>query len=630
MSDLDKRHLVIGTAGHIDHGKTALVRALTGMETDSLEEEKRRGITIDLGFAFLEDQVAFVDVPGHERFIKNMVAGASAIQAALLVVAADDGIMPQTREHLVVLDALGISEGIIAITKADLADDDWVELVVEEVRDLLAPTGLKDAEIIVVDSLSGKGIDELRSALSRLQARITFPADPGFFRMPVDRSFLIKGYGRVITGTVWSGHVERGSKLSILPSNDSLKVRGLQAHEAEVERVSAGDRAAINLSGDSNPERGDLLIDSARGLSSDFIDVRIQLLPDAREVKHRTRVRVHLGTGEAIGRVLTVGGEAIYPGNTGYARIALESAVPVMYGDRAVIRLYSPLETLGGAKIIDPSPPDRKRSIRGLAERLVKLAEEGQSALQAIVDSRIWIEKKEILRIFPLDQTVLENDLKYLAEKGLLIESKGKETWYISKLNWNEWKVRNGVILANYHSNRPDEAGMTKAQWAQEVINNEVPEQLLMRLLSHLADLSELKYENGLISDSSHQVTLKAGDKKLADSILKLLLESGLNSPLQTNIAEDLNENVDRVRKVLRSLKLIDEVVILDERVVIHKSAFEDAVQLLQDKMGGAEFAIGEAAEGLGSTRKYIVPLLEYLDKEGITERIQDKRRLVD
>jgi len=401
MSEEQNKHLVIGTAGHIDHGKTSLIKALTGRDLDSLAEEKERGITIELGFAFLNENIAFVDVPGHERLVKTMVAGASAMGAAMLIVAADDGIMPQTKEHLIVLDALGISKGIVVITKADLVDEEWIELVNEELRELVDNSSLKGSKILVVDSLSGRGIEELRNELFDLYESYENVENPGFFRMPVDRSFLIKGYGRVVTGTVWSGSTKKNDKLQLLPGNNEVRVRGIEAHEKEVKEIYYGHRAALNLVTDAEPERGQVLLSKGRAVETDFFDAFISLLPESRQIKHRTRIRLHIGTAEIIGRIMIVGADFILPGENGIARVALESPIVAMVGDRAVIRLYSPMETLGGLEILDPQPPDKRRTIKGLEERLNLLNGEDSQGVYGIIKSRIVLEKEYLISLFP-------------------------------------------------------------------------------------------------------------------------------------------------------------------------------------------------------------------------------------
>ncbi len=624
-----KTHLVIGTAGHIDHGKTSLVKALTGTDTDSLKEEKKRGITIDLGFAFYGDRAAFVDVPGHERLIKNMVAGASAMRAALLVVAADDGVMPQTREHLSVLNALAVPRAVVAVTKADLADEEWIELVVEDVRELLEPTVFSGSPIVVVDSLSGRGLDTLRSELDRLVDSVQEEADPDFVRIPVDRSFTIKGYGRVVTGTVWSGEVKAGDRLNLLPQNVTVRVRGVQAHEKPVDSVVTGDRAAINLAGDVEVERGNVLLSAGRGISSDFMDVEVSLLPDAREIRHRTRIRFHSGTGESIGRLMVVGADAIAPGTTGYARLALEEPVAVMVGDRAVIRLYSPLETLGGARVIDPSPPDKKRTVHGLLDRMKQLASGRKEAIQAYIAARSFVRECTLIEYFPAHEEEIRSFLDSLGKEGKVFSIPSDAKWYVIPDAWNEWVKESEAVLHAFHEERPDEPGMPKAQWADRLSKKEMPDDIITALLSTLENNGSVKFQGGVVADPAHEVHLRKSDVPEAAKIMELLRSSGFNSPLQADIAKETGLTEENVRRILRAMKHIGDVVILDERVVITTEIFERTKEKLVRNFANSDgFSIGEAAEALESTRKYCIPFLEYLDREGITTRDGDKRRI--
>ncbi|MCB2200549.1 selenocysteine-specific translation elongation factor [bacterium] len=626
-------HLVIGTAGHIDHGKTSLVKALTGRDLDKLEEEKRRGITIELGFAFYGDRAAFVDVPGHERLVKNMIAGAAAMRAALLVVAGDDGVMPQTREHLAVLDALGVSRGVVAVTKADLVDDpDWLDLVSEEVRELLEPTSLAGSPVIVVDSLSGQGIEELRAALDSMIDEIEAQQDPGFFRLPVDRSFVIKGHGRVVTGTVWSGTAKSGDKLTLLPGGEMVRVRGLQAHESAVESVQMGDRAALNLATDGEPERGQVLVTPGRCVETDFLDARLSLLPGARDVTHRMRVRVHLATGEAIARVLVVGGEMIQAGTNGLVRIALENPVPAMHGDRGVLRLYSPMETLGGIRVLDPLPPDRKRSITNLVERLTKLGNTPGEQLQALIEARGQVEIDHLLALLPWPLDPFYEVLDALIEGQAVRKIVQQKTWLVDSDVWNRWKTGSGPVLAEFHTQHPEEAGMPKASWAERVIGKEAPGDLVEALATELAKAESLKIAGGFLASTGHEVRLQKRDEPDANRVHQLLVDAGINVPLPAVIAEETGLAEDRVRSLLRALKQVGRAVILEEKIVLATETMEQIRTTLKREFGTRDegFVLKDVTTLLDTTRKYGVPLLEQLDREGFTQRDGDKRTILD
>ena len=629
MTTIRDPHLVIGTAGHIDHGKTSLIKALTGRDLDKLEEEKRRGITIELGFAFYSDRAAFVDVPGHERLVKNMIAGAAAMRAALLVVAGDDGVMPQTREHLAVLDALGVPRGVVSVTKADLVDDsDWLDLVCEEVRELLEPTTLAGSPVVVVDSLSGRGIEELRGALDVMIDSIEEQEDPGFFRLPIDRSFIIKGHGRVVTGTVWSGHAKSSDKLTLLPGGDVVRVRGLQAHEATVDLVRMGDRAALNLATEIEPERGQVLFTPGYGVETDFIDARLSLLPGARDVFHRTRIRLHLATGETIGRILVVGGDMVPSGSSGVVRIALEAPVPAMQGDRGVIRLYSPMETLGGIQVLDPLPPDRKRSLQGLLERLQNLTKGPKSVLVAMIQARGAIEMTLLRAMLPWRDENLQAELQSLIDAGKVVDVPATSRFLVNTILWEGWLEKSTPVLEEYHSQHTEEAGMAKAAWAERVMGKEAPSEIVEALVVHLVKEERLRVIGGFLALASHEARLNPKDEADATRIHELLTESGINVPLPTTIAEELGMSEERVRTLLRALKQIGRAVIIEEKIVLADGIFEETKQTLLEAFGDKEegFLLSDVTGVLSTTRKYAVPLLEQLDRDGFTRRDGDRR----
>ena len=370
-------HTVIGTAGHIDHGKTLLVKALTGMDTDQAPEERARGITIELGFAFLGDQATIIDVPGHERFVKTMVAGVSTIDVAMLVIAADDGVMPQSREHLDVLRLLGVERGVVVINKADLVEEEWLGLVEEEVREFVRGSFLAQAEIFRVSALSGAGIDPLRQRLLAMVGDTAAKRTDAPFRLPVDRAFGVKGFGLVCTGTVQAGALAEGDRVEIAPEGRSARVRRLQQHGATVQEVRAGDRAAINLAGveQGQIERGHSLVASGFFRSTQMLDAEVQLLASSpMTMASRTRVRLHLGTREIMARVVLPGGKPLTPGQESFAQLRLEAPVVAAWGDRFVLRRYSPALTIGGGRVLNPHPVKHRRFEPALLAHLQTLA----------------------------------------------------------------------------------------------------------------------------------------------------------------------------------------------------------------------------------------------------------------
>ncbi|MFC2170442.1 SelB C-terminal domain-containing protein, partial [Calditrichota bacterium] len=520
-----------------------------------------------------------------------------------------------------------IKNGIVAITKADLAEDEWIELVVEEVRELIDKSLLKGASIVVVDSISGKGIEDLRSELDILIEKAEFHVDPGFFRMPVDRSFLIKGYGRVVTGTVWSGELGIDEKIILHPGSKQFRVRGLQAHEKMVDKVRCGDRAALNISGEIDPERGSVLVSPGRLIETQLVDVFLNILPGAREVKHRMRVRLHFGTGEVIGRVVLVNTTVIKPGASGYGRLALETSVAVLHGDRGVIRFYSPVETIGGLKILDPSPPDQNRMARDLEQRLGDLNAGGQIALKTFIHSRGIILTKDLIRIIARDERSIRNDLAEMRDRREILMPDSVNECCIDKTLWESWKTGTLPVLRKFHKDRPEEEGMPKRSWGLDVTEGKAPAELLEVLIEELVSANIIVYNNGLLSLADHVVQLHHSDEKNASRIMELLETSGINVPLPSAIGEELGLRKEEVRRILRALKQIGKVVILDERVVISAVELEKIKQSLTGNFKSGElFTIGQAGELLHSTRKYIVPLFEYLDRQGFSERRDDKR----
>src|SRR5918999_1795344 len=376
------KQVVMGTAGHIDHGKTQLIKTLTGIDTDRLKEEKERGITIDLGFAHLrfadDTEVGVIDVPGHERFVRNMLAGVGGIDLVMLVIAADEGVMPQTREHLAICQLLRIKDGLVALTKTDLVDEDWLELVSEDTREFLKGTFLEGKPIVPVSAKTGQGIDDLRRGLQTLVARVPPKQLEGKFRLPVDRVFTIRGFGTVVTGTLFSGTIRVEDRIEIYPKGIEAKIRGIQVHNASVAEAVAGQRTAINLQGIDKVElgRGDVLGHPGEFASTFMLDAVLQHLADApRPLRHRARVRLHLGTSEIMGRVMLLDRDELAPGEEAYVQFRLESPAVALPRDRYVIRSYSPVQTIGGGILLEVQPRKHRRYEEGLANHFRLLAE---------------------------------------------------------------------------------------------------------------------------------------------------------------------------------------------------------------------------------------------------------------
>jgi selenocysteine-specific elongation factor len=626
-------HVIIGTAGHIDHGKTALVRALTGTDTDRLKEEKERQITIDLGFAFLGDRAAIIDVPGHERFIKNMVAGVATIDMVLFVIAADDGVMPQTKEHLDILRLLGVKSGVIVITKADLADPDWLELVQADVQELMEGTFLQDAPVYVVDSLSGRGIEELRRGIDQILKTLPGKVDRGMFRLPIDRVFSIKGFGTVVTGTVLSGSAKADATLEILPPGIKVKVRGVQSHERSVERVQIGDRAALNLQGVevADIRRGDVVSDSGYLEPATMLDGRMMLLPSAQPFSHRTRVRVHLGTQEIIGRVILLDRDMLEPGQEAPVRFRLESKCVAARKDPFVIRQYSPQITIGGGVVLDPAPiGKRKRFDPDVLRWMEALDQDDPEALILgclETSTQIEVPQNVLLTLTGLTRESLDNYLHKLTDQHKIMRIGTNERGVLVHAE----RIRNSrdtmvEIVRKYHASNPLLPGIARAELrkkCEELFSPQVCDVVLDGLLSD----GVLVTDGHWIRTAEHKIRLSAQQQTMTERIEEILGSAEFQTPRAEDIAGQLAIPSNDMRELLaimvntgRVIRVGGDLLFLDEQISRAKEILESH---FQEK---PEISVGEVSRLLNSSRKYVVPLLEYLDREGFTERHGDVR----
>jgi selenocysteine-specific elongation factor len=416
-------HFIIGTAGHIDHGKTSLVKALTGMDTDSLKEEKERNITIDIGFAFLGDDITIIDVPGHEKFIKNMMAGVSTIDFALFVIAADDGIMPQTREHLDILNLLQVSDGVVVLTKADMVEPDWLELVKEEIKDEMKGTFLEGKEIMVVDSLSGRGIDELKEVITDRKEKKAPRMDKGIFKLPVDRVFTMKGFGTIVTGTILSGRLKEGDRLSLQPKNIEVRVKGLQSHGVNKSELMLGDRAAVNLHGVSveEIERGNILVSLGYLEPTYMFTSKFYLLNSAKKLATRTRVRVHAGTNEVLGRIVLLDREELLPGQSCFSELRLEEQMNISPEERFVVRSYSPQSVIGGGQILNINDKKTKRYDN---DYLTVLAELEKGDPDKLIEEIVFLSFNKPLNIAEISKKAAVSEAEAERAVDSLLESK--------------------------------------------------------------------------------------------------------------------------------------------------------------------------------------------------------------
>ena len=612
--------MILGTAGHIDHGKTTLVRALTGVDTDRLPEEKRRGITIDLGFAPLVldgvGQVGVVDVPGHEAFVRTMVAGATGIDLALVVVAADSGVMPQTREHLSILSLLGVRRGVVAITKRDLVDADWLALVEDDVRNTLATSSLAGADVISVSATTGEGLDDLRRSLATVAARVPARPSADLFRLPVDRAFTVRGTGTVVTGTVWSGSLTRDATVRLFPEGIVSRVRGLHAHGKPVETVRAGDRAAVALVGVELEQvgRGAVIVQGDAWRATRVLRGDISLLPDTvTTLGPRSRVRFHLGTSE-VGARLVVRDDALEPGSRVSARIVLDEAIIARAGDHFVLRAASPVETLGGGIVSDPMAPARAKPwhlpVSDPAARLAQLMDEA-GALGASVSE------------LPVRLGVMPSDVEPLlaASGGWRVGSRLLAPGVRERLCSVACSVLDG-----YHAEHPIDSG-APLQWLRSKLDT--ADDVATALVSSLVREHVVVVSEGAVRLATFAPRLSEEQVSLRASIVAALEAAGLEPPSLAELATALGVSEEKVLELARWLAKEGVVTAVEaDRYYATSAVMGLRARLAAGMREPREYAPTELREMLGLTRKFLIPLLEYCDREGYTIRAGLGRRL--
>jgi selenocysteine-specific elongation factor len=613
--------VIVGTAGHIDHGKSTLVRALTGTDPDRLPEEKRRGITVDLGYAFLGDTAAIIDVPGHERLIRNMVAGAATIDFALLVVAADDGIMPQTTEHLQILKLLGIRAGAVVITKCDTVQAEWLDLVEDQIRSAVAHTFLSRAPVFRVDSLSGRGIPELSQALTALFAALPPREDRGVFRLPIDRVFTVKGRGTVVTGTVLAGTVQKDTRLIALPGGHEVRVKRLESHGREVEQAAAGQRAALNLIGVTERiERGQTLTLPGKLRASSRLMVVVGRLPTAAPLKDRQRVRFLIGTQEVIGRLQILGSRE--EGWSYYANVLLETEVTAVWGDHFVLRRYSPLETLGGGIVLNPNAP-RLRA-RDLPQQIALAHSLEVPNLKIAVFTYVHLAAPggaAVEYLSPLFGLMPASFLEYChPEPGALaiLEIAG---FVISRKRFSAHCATLLQMLTELHARSPECVGFSRAELHVGELAI-VADAIFDRMLRELVASGRLRQEGSLYREPESRMTVSPAQSDLMDRVSGRLVQSGFTPPSAIGLSETLSRPLPEIEKTLVLLERAGRVRRLGADLFFDAKQFERAVDAIRHAFDSAtELTVADAARLLNSSRKYVVPFLEYLDGKGITAR---------
>ncbi|MFH1157115.1 MAG: selenocysteine-specific translation elongation factor [Pseudomonadota bacterium] len=630
--------IILGTAGHIDHGKTSLIRALTGIETDRLKEEKERGITIELGFASFVlpggELVGIVDVPGHEKFIKNMVAGASGIDLVAMTIAADEGVMPQTREHMEICTLMGIRHGFIAMTKIDLVDEELMELAMDDIREFMKGTFLEDAPIVPISSITGQGLDLFVQTLDRLCHEIPERPFSPIFRLPVDRVFSMKGFGTVITGTLASGKTSVGENIMIFPSKVTSKIRGIQVHNKSVEDVSAGTRTAINFQGLDKEvvNRGDILSTPDTLIPSHMVDAEFHYLKtNAKPMKARTRVRFHYGTSEIMGNLILLDRPELQPGDTACIQIRLESPVCCVKGDRFVTRSYSPVKTIGGGQILDPVPKKHKFNDPVIVNGLNQLiAGEPEQTLPYFIRQGgyegVTFGELKIMSNIPdkkLDTTLQ----KLLASRQVVMTDKDRRTYVHGDI---VDRLAGDIVskLKEYHDVNPLKEGMSKEELKSKfkVLKDS---RVFTLVLARLAKEEIIVHEQSSVRLFDHQVALKVDQKDVKERLSTIYRQAGLTPPFFRTVCEDLNVDQKTARDVLQML--IDEKSIIKTKDDLYFDAptmadLENRLVAFLKQNG--EITTPQFKDMIGLSRKFIIPLIEYFDSINLTIRVGDSRQL--
>jgi selenocysteine-specific elongation factor len=633
------KQIILGTAGHIDHGKTSLVKAITGIDTDRLKEEKERGITIELGFAHLDlpsgQHLGVVDVPGHEKFVKNMVAGATGIDIVVMVIAADEGVMPQTREHMEICTLLGVRQGLVALTKVDLVDEEMLELAQEDIREFTRGSFLENAPVIPVSAATGQGLPEFVRTLDGLSRQVETRPQSSLFRLPVDRVFTMKGFGTVITGTLISGKVQVGDPIMVYPSGITSKVRGIQVHNQSVAAAEAGMRTAVNFQGLDKEavNRGEVLSSPDALKSSYMVDVRFRYLAGAgKPIKNRTRMRFHTGTSEVLGNLILLEHDELKPGEDTVAQLRLDAPVAVVKGDHYVVRSYSPVRTVGGGQILNPIPPKHKRFNAGIIQALKDvLTSDPETLIGAHIDAAGHAGTcfADLRLMTNLTDKQLESSLQAMMSARTIIQVDKETRGFVHKKSFEALVQEAAGHLRAYHKAFPLKSGMLK-----EELKSKFPADTDVRLfnlvLNQMIRDGAIVQEEKTVRLTSHKVSLAGDEATLRKQMLKIYRDSGLQPPFFRDVAGMLKADPGAAKDVLNLL--IEEGLIIrtKEDLFFHAEAIADLKQRMvrffetNADMTPAHF---KDLTG-GASRKFLIPLLEYFDSKNVTLRVGDVRKL--
>ncbi|CAB1065661.1 Selenocysteine-specific translation elongation factor [Olavius sp. associated proteobacterium Delta 1] len=632
------KQIILGTAGHIDHGKTSLIKAVTGIDTDRLKEEKERGITIELGFASLDlpsgEHLGIVDVPGHEKFVKNMVAGATGIDIVAMVIAADEGVMPQTREHMEICTLLGVQHGLIAMTKTDMVDEEWLELALEDIREFSQGTFLEDAPILPVSSMTGQGIPELISALDEIAGQIPQRRPSNLFRLPIDRVFTMKGFGTVITGSLVSGKIEVGETIMIYPSGITSKVRGIQVHNQSANEADAGMRTAINFQGldKAAVNRGEVLSTPKALVNSYMVDVSFHYLTsNQKPLKNRTLVRFHTGTSEVMGYLILLEQEELPPGQTVVAQLRLDSPVAIVKDDRFVVRSYSPVRTIGGGYVLNPAPQKHKRLKPEIIQGLQDLTNNDPAVIISYHIEQagyrgVSFSHLKIMTNLPDKQ--LDTQLQHLLSQKTILQTDKENRIFIHQFTFDTLKQKFTEHLTDYHSTNPLKAGMPK-----EELKSKFPlltdSKLFNQVLNQMIKGQQIVQEENTVRLENHRVFLGQDQADIRLKIIKTYQNGGLQPPYFRDVTKELDADPKHVQDVLMLLVEEGQIIKTKDDLFFDTGAVENLkTRLVEFLKSNGEITTPQFKEMTGVSRKFVIPLIEYFDAKNVTLRVGDSRKL--
>jgi selenocysteine-specific elongation factor len=633
------KHIIIGTAGHIDHGKTTLIKVLTGRETDTLKEEKDRGISINLGFTYFDlpsgRRAGMIDVPGHEKFVKNMLAGISSIDVVLLVIAADEGVMPQTREHFEILQLLNVKKGIIVLTKADLVDSEWIEMIKGDMKDEFKGTFLENAPIHAVSSKTKMGFEELVRDIDKMTEEVDAKDTEGHFRLPVDRAFSVSGFGSVVTGTIISGRIKVGDTVEVYPSKVVTKVRGIHIHDKPEEFGEAGQRCAINLANIKLSEigRGDVISKVNIMEPSFSIDCKLYYLKSAgKPLVNRQRVRLYHGTDEILCRVVILDREEIAPGESAYVQLRLEKPINAQRNDRYVLRSYSPMHTIAGGTVIEPAAEKAKRFNEKYIEELkVKESGKTENILENTVSklSGDYPDTTVILKALGKNEEGIEDKLQALVEDNIIIKLTALDkTIYIHK-NFIKQKIEEiEQILIKYHKENPLKAGMPKEEMRNKIFGKSIKQKIYDEILMLMEDRNAIKVYEKFVSLYDFRIQYTKEQEKIKDGIISAFDKGKYNTPKYSDLAVN-EKDKKNFKMVFDSLMDNEELIKVAEDCIFTKEHYENSKELVYNyiKENGS-IAASTAREVFDTSRKFAVALLEHFDGIKFTKRVENDRVL--